>query len=263
MKPTIKIAFGLATFALAASANAASTVINFGTNNAALTNNYANPDVALYTAGAGNFTTSLTGTSAGAGTNYNTVQVFKDQAGTNLDLTLSIHRTNGKVFTTPATAFNNSTAVSDMTATLGAFDTSALSSYINPGAGGSRIDTITLNNLHNGAQASYDAVFYFAVSALDGSLTSIAISGGTQTSLEFAGQGRTGFDSTLATSEPGSSEITLVKWTGTLSNTQQSLTITLNGGKAGISTIAYVIPEPSALTLLGLSALALVTRRKR
>lgn len=262
MKPlAFSLILGLSLLGIHSARAASTVVINFGNSNSAITNNYTAPNVADYGAGAGNFTTSVTGTTGASGTSYNTVQQFKDEAGDDLALTLNLRRSGAKVYTQPGIAFNNSVAINDMVTTLGSFDTTTLGSFISPGGGGTRFESITLNNVSDGL-SSYDATFYFALSSLDGALTSVTVTGATGT-LEYAGQDGSGFVGTLAESGPGSLEITLVKWTGSFAAGETSLTVALGGSKAGVSTIAYVIPEPSGFALLGLSAFGLVLRRRR
>ncbi len=258
---------GAATFGIAASANAAGVVINFGnTNPGATVNNYVTPPTGDYANTVVDFTTSLTGTTGVTGTNYNTVQVFKDLSGVAVTTTLDLKRTgnNGKMFPNNTGSFGNVAAISDMTATVGAFDTSTLSganTIITPGAGGSLFSTITLNNLGNTAGAN--ATFYFAVSSANAAFSTISVAGGTTTSLEFAGTGGSGFVGTLADAAPATGQLTIVKWTGSLTAANASVALTMNGDKSGVSTVAYVIPEPSSMALLGLSALGLVARRRR
>lgn len=254
-------------------ANAAVVVANFGaTATGANVNNYGTPDPATYNGGGGTFTTSTSGTTAGSGINHNTAQTFKDTTGVDTGLTLGITRTAAKVFNQTITpAYNNTAAVAAISADTGVATAdlnSTLAGFISSGAGGSRISSFSLNNLHDGSSAlGYTITFYAGVSALDGTLTSFAINGGTQNSIAYAGQDGTGFDqSTLAGSGPGGREMTLVKWTGSLTSAQNRLTVELNGGKSGVGMFAYkidAIPEPSSTALLGLGGLALVLRRRK
>ncbi len=264
-----KLLTTLLTAAVSLTAANAAIVINLGNNTAAGMNNYAPPGTGLQDAAAGNFTTSISGATGGTGTNYNTVQVFTDTASNNTGLTLDIHRTGGRVNPYAVSpVFNNTIAVSEMSTTTGVSTTnldSSLTTFIASAAGGSLINTVSLNNL---GMAGGLVTLYFGVStsAQDntGVLTSVLVTGGTGT-LSFAGQGGTGFDqATLAGSGPGTAEMTLVKWVGTV-GAGDSLTVGLDadgGKKAGIGFVA-VVPEPSSTALLGLGGLALILRRRR
>lgn len=278
MKKTILIT-ALTSVAVLLPAHAVIVAANFGSTVGGTDfNNYATPSSGDYSAGAGTFTTSTSGTTGASGANYNTVQTFTDTASGNTDLTLAIVRSSAKVFNqTTSPVYDNSTAISAINSDFGLSTTdlnSSVTNFITSGAGGSNITSITLDNLHHGSSLlGYNLTLYVGAATRGtdgGTLTTFDITGGTQDSLAYAGQGGTGFDSaTLAGSGPGLGEITLLKWTGTLTSAQDSLVINLDSDgnkKAGIGMFAYEItpvPEPSSAALLGLGGLALILRRRK
>lgn len=192
---------------------------------------------------------------------------LQDASGNGTPYTLKIVKSGGNFFNTNVTAitpgeggppyyayYQNEAAMTDLVNTLGSFDYGALSTFMNPGAGGSTTSSVQLGGLTAGDTIT----FYMFVSSIAVTPGATTVTGGTG-SFEYAATDGTGFS---AVPSFANNKLTLVKWTGTA--TSDTLDFRIGGQKAGVAAMAFsVVPEPAAASLGVLGVAVLMVRRRR
>lgn len=211
---------------------------------------------------------AIPGTAVGGGGGNAKSATLSDGSVLDIDLTGGggrIRANNSTTFVT--TGWENTAAFEEMSVALGTtirLSDIAVLKYVTAGQQDRR-STVSISN--ETGLLGKAVVFYLAISCGDvdqqtDSLTSITVSGLSNASVSYATATGNGFISTLNANETGYQKLTLVKITGTVTDT---ITFEEDVAKNGWAMAAWkVIPEPStaALSLLALAGLAARRRRK-
>ncbi|WP_418386596.1 hypothetical protein [Akkermansia sp.] len=160
---------------------------------------------------------------------------LQDASENGTPYTLKIVKNGGNFFNSNVTAatsgkgdpaygayFQNGAAMTDLVNTLGSFDYEAMSTFMNPGAGGSTTSSIQL-----GGSTAWDTItFYMFVSSVAAAPGATAVTGGTG-SFEYAAMDGTGFSTSPSFAN---NKLTLVTWTGTA--TSDTLDFRIGGAES-------------------------------